>query len=149
MTIKFMPKGSSLTIRHLTKRFGGVVAVDDLSLDIKPGETIGIIGPNGSGKSTLLALLSGLLRPDEGEIVIDGNRLQDKKAHEFARHGVRRTFQDARLIPQAPVHEHLELVAPFRPWPSLGSALFRPRTLQRIRQKFQTKAKEKLLNILN
>ncbi|MBI4138764.1 ATP-binding cassette domain-containing protein [Candidatus Uhrbacteria bacterium] len=143
-----MTNGASLEIRNLTKRFGGVAAIDDLSFDVPQGKTVGIIGPNGAGKSTLLALLSGLLQPDAGTIRIDGSPLTAHRsrntAHAFARHGVRRTFQDSRLIPQAPVSEHLELAAPAPAWPTIFSALFRRGALQDVRRRFHERARSVL-----
>ena len=82
-----------LETRGVVKRFGGVVAVDGLSLAVAGGEIRGLIGPNGSGKTTTVNILSGLHRPDAGEIHLDGRRVDRLRPHEIAARGVARTFQ--------------------------------------------------------
>src|SRR5207237_454767 len=85
--------GSILATRGLTKRFGGVVAVDGLSLAVGEGEIRGLIGPNGSGKTTTVNLLSGLYRADDGAIVLRGERTERMRPPEIAARGVGRPFQ--------------------------------------------------------
>jgi ABC-type branched-subunit amino acid transport system ATPase component len=80
------------------KHFGGVVALKDVSIDLKPGEVHGLIGPNGSGKTTMLNLLSGYYKPDEGDILMDGTPLTGQSVQRRARLGVARTFQKPRLL---------------------------------------------------
>lgn len=87
-----------LETRGLTKRFGGVVAVDGLALAIGGGEIRGLIGPNGSGKTTTINLLSGLYRADAGEIRLRGRRLERLRPHQIAAQGVARTFQIPKLF---------------------------------------------------
>ncbi len=87
-----------LEVQGLTKRFGGVIAVQDLSFRLAPGEILGLIGPNGAGKSTVFNLLTGLYRPDKGEILIDGKGIVGLPVHEYARRGIGRTFQATRLF---------------------------------------------------
>jgi ABC-type branched-subunit amino acid transport system ATPase component len=89
---------SLLETRGLTKRFGGVLAVDGLPLSIDPGEIRGLIGPNGSGKTTTINLLSGLYRADAGEIHLRGRRIDRLRPHEIAAEGVARTFQIPKLF---------------------------------------------------
>ena len=84
----------------LCKNFGGVRAVQDISLSIAPQTVSAIIGPNGAGKSTLLNLLSGIFRPDAGTVTFDGADLTATRAHRRVRHGVARTFQKIRLFRQ-------------------------------------------------
>jgi branched-chain amino acid transport system ATP-binding protein len=98
---------SVLETRGLTKRFGGVVAVDGVSLSIDPGEIRGLIGPNGSGKTTTVNLLSGLYRADAGEIRLDGDRTDHLRPHEIAARGVGRTFQVPKLFANMTVLENL------------------------------------------
>ena len=86
-----------LSVSALTRRFGGVVAVDDVSFDVNEGEIVGLIGPNGAGKTTVINLLSGLLRPTAGTIAFDGRRLDQLPPHRIARAGVARTYQNIRL----------------------------------------------------
>ena len=89
--------GSLLETRGLTKRFGGVVAVDGLPLAVGAGEVRGLIGPNGSGKTTTINLLSGLYRADAGEIHLRGERIDHLRPHQITARGVARTFQIPKL----------------------------------------------------
>ncbi len=84
---------SLLTIEHVTKHFGGLVAVDDVSFTIEEGEVLGLIGPNGAGKTTLFNSISGAHLPDEGEICFNGQSIKGMKPHEVCRLGLVRTFQ--------------------------------------------------------
>jgi ABC-type branched-subunit amino acid transport system ATPase component len=89
---------SGLSAEAVTKRFGGVIALDGVSLDLRPGEVHGLIGPNGSGKTTLLNLLSGYYKPDGGRTALDGAALDDLSVQKRARLGIARTFQKPRLL---------------------------------------------------
>jgi len=91
----------------LTKNFGGVRAVQDISLAIAPQTVHAIIGPNGAGKSTLLNLLSGIFRPDAGTVTFDGADLTGVRAHRRVRHGIARTFQKIRLFRQLSALENV------------------------------------------
>ncbi len=84
---------SLLSLIDVTKAFGGLVAVGDLSLDVREGEIFALIGPNGAGKSTTFNVISGLLPPDAGRVTFDGVDITDLKPHERARQGIGRTFQ--------------------------------------------------------
>ena len=83
-----------LEVRSLRKRFGGLVATDNVSFDIAQGEIVGLIGPNGAGKTTIFNQISGLIRPDAGTIVFDGVSLAGMPAHRICRAGVVKTFQN-------------------------------------------------------
>lgn len=98
---------SRLRLVNVTKRFGGVLAVDRFSADFAPGEVCGLIGPNGSGKTSLLNLISGLYPLDEGEIWLDDLRLDGRPPHAIAAAGVVRTFQIPRVFPGLTVRENL------------------------------------------
>jgi branched-chain amino acid transport system ATP-binding protein len=87
-----------LSVQGLTKRFGGVVALDDLSFDLGPGEIVGLIGPNGSGKTTCVNTVSGLYDPDAGHVLLDGRSLDGAPPHRIVRLGIGRTFQNLRLL---------------------------------------------------
>lgn len=89
-----------LKVSNLTKRFGGLVAVDNVSFSIREGETVGFIGPNGAGKSTIVNLLSGYLKSDSGEIEVDGTKITKMKPYERARLGLSRTYQIPRPFPE-------------------------------------------------
>lgn len=84
---------SLLQIQNVTKRFGGLIAVDDVSFDIEEGEVLGLIGPNGAGKTTLFNSISGTHIPEEGEITFSGEMIKGLKPHDIARRGLVRTFQ--------------------------------------------------------
>jgi branched-chain amino acid transport system ATP-binding protein len=89
---------SLLEVRGLSKRFGGVQAVRDVSFDVREGSIKGVIGPNGAGKSTLFNLLSGVATPDAGQVRLQGRPLQGRPPHQVAARGVARTFQHLRLF---------------------------------------------------
>jgi branched-chain amino acid transport system ATP-binding protein len=96
-----------LELRGLTKRYGGLTAVADVSFDIDKGEIIGIFGPNGSGKTTLLNLVAGLARPTSGAIVWQGADIAGWQAHEIAARGLVKTFQNPQLFSELTALEHL------------------------------------------
>lgn len=96
-----------LEISGLTRRFGGLIAVDNVSLALMPGEIMGLLGPNGSGKSTVLNLISGALRPDVGSIRLDGHEIGNTAPHRIARLGVARTFQLVRILPSLNCRENV------------------------------------------
>lgn len=87
-----------LTVDSLTRRFGGLVAVDGVSLQVMPGEIVGLLGPNGSGKTTVLNLISGALKPDGGSVALRGGAIQGLSPYKIARLGVARTFQLVRVL---------------------------------------------------
>jgi branched-chain amino acid transport system ATP-binding protein len=89
---------SLLRVEHLTKRFGGLVANDDVSFDVKAGQIVGLIGPNGAGKTTLFNSVAGYYAPSSGEIWFDGQRLNGMAPEQCARAGIGRTFQVARTF---------------------------------------------------
>jgi len=101
----------AIVAHNLTKRFGGVVATNDVSLTIKPGEILGLIGPNGSGKTTLVNQLSGILRPTEGQISMGSHDLVKLPAHRFADVGLARTFQNIRLFETLSVFQNVHVAA--------------------------------------
>jgi branched-chain amino acid transport system ATP-binding protein len=96
-----------LEIRGLVKRFGGLIAVNGLDLGIEAGEVRGLIGPNGSGKTTTINLVSALYRPDRGEILLGGERIERLRPHEIAARGVARTFQISKLFANMTVLENV------------------------------------------
>jgi branched-chain amino acid transport system ATP-binding protein len=100
---------SLLSVEHVTRRFGGVVAVDDVSLAVERGQIAGLIGPNGAGKTTLFNLITRLYRPDAGEIAFDGRSLLRTPPHRVIRRGIARTFQNVELFPTMTVLENVLL----------------------------------------
>ena len=126
---------SALVARGASKRFGGLVALDDVSLSLEPGEVHGLIGPNGSGKTTMLNLLSGYYRPDGGTILLDGETLSSHSVQRRPHHGIARTFQKPRLLPTLGVLDNAMLGA----WRDVRSgfvapALGLPRALREERE---------------
>jgi len=96
-----------LDVRGLSKRFGGVKAVNNVSLKVMPGEIVSLIGPNGAGKTTTFNLISGVLPPSEGQIVFRGRDTAALASSDFARLGIGRTFQNLALFRQGTVVENL------------------------------------------
>ncbi len=99
-----------LEIDGLSKRFGGVAAVDGVSLSLEPGRIYGLIGPNGSGKTTLFNCITGIERRDAGRVVFNGERIDGLKPYEIARKGIGRTFQVIRVFPELSALENLLVV---------------------------------------
>ena len=90
-----------LEVRHLSKSFGGVKAADDVTLDFADGSLTAVIGPNGAGKSTFFNLITGALKPDSGQILLDGVDLAGRSPPDIVRHGIGRAFQVASIFPLA------------------------------------------------
>ncbi|MDX6661093.1 MAG: hypothetical protein QOJ55_1915, partial [Solirubrobacteraceae bacterium] len=97
----------ALEVSGISRSFGGIRAVHDVSFRLAAGEILGLIGPNGAGKTTIFDLVSGFLDPDEGSIVLDGTDVTGWSADRRARHGLGRSFQDARIFPSLSVTENL------------------------------------------
>jgi len=96
-----------LSVERVTRRFGGIVALDDVSLDANAGEIVGLIGPNGAGKTTVFNLITRVYRPDSGAIELEGADLLRTPAHRMVRRGVARTFQNVELFGSMTVLEHV------------------------------------------
>jgi branched-chain amino acid transport system ATP-binding protein len=96
-----------LQLRNVTRRFGGVVALDDVSLDVEQGEIAGLIGPNGAGKTTAFNVITRLYRPESGEVTFDGESLLATPPHRVVRRGIARTFQNVELFPTMTVLENV------------------------------------------
>lgn len=96
-----------LDVRHLTKRFGGLVAVEDFNLQLHQGELVGLIGPNGAGKTTVFNMLTGIYRPTSGEIYFEGRLINHAPPYAIAELGIARTFQNIRLFSNLTVYENV------------------------------------------
>lgn len=116
-----------LELDGLTKRFGGLTAVDDLSFGVGTNEIVGLIGPNGSGKTTTFDLVTGFLRPDAGTVTFEGRDLTGRRPYEVARRGLGRTFQRTKPFGKLTVFENL--LVPETPGLSEDAKLSRARTL--------------------
>ena len=102
-----------LQVSNVSKRFGGLVAVDDMTFDVHQHEVMGIIGPNGSGKTTMMNLISGALRVSGGRIDMRGHAISQQPAHKIARLGIARTFQLVRILPGLSVMDNVVAGAAF------------------------------------
>ncbi len=96
-----------LKTEKCTIRFGGLIAVNELSMNVQQGEIYGLIGPNGAGKTTIFNLLTGVYEPTSGDIYFQGKRIDGLKPYEISRRGVSRTFQNIRLFPSMSVLENV------------------------------------------
>jgi branched-chain amino acid transport system ATP-binding protein len=98
---------SLLELRNVTRRFGGVVALDGLTLSVDEGEIAGLIGPNGAGKTTAFNVITRLYKPDDGEVVFEGESLLKTPAYKVVGRGIARTFQNVELFPTMTVLENV------------------------------------------
>lgn len=98
---------TALATQGLTKAYGGVVAVDGVDLEVRPGLINGLIGPNGSGKTTLFNLVTGMIRPDAGRVTVDGRDATGWAPHRIAHAGLGRTFQLCRVFPRLTVLDNM------------------------------------------
>ena len=109
LVVKGADAGPALEVSNLTKRFGGIVAVDEVTFSVHPGEILGLIGANGAGKTTIFDLISGLLQHDSGRIRLNGVDVSTMSADKRAALGLGRSFQDARIFPSMTVAENIAL----------------------------------------
>jgi branched-chain amino acid transport system ATP-binding protein len=144
---------SLLSLRGLTRRFGGLTAVDGIDLDLAKGELVSIIGPNGAGKTTLFNLITGLDRPDAGEVRLDGKAVTGFAPEKLAANGIARTFQLGRVFGNLSVmdnvligaHTRLRAVKPaiplIGPLLELGLALLRPASVKAEEEQLREEAR--------
>ena len=136
---------SVLELTGVSKRFGGLQALSAISLEVAPGEVLGLIGPNGAGKSTLVSCITGVLRIDDGAIRFGDRDIQGLPPHRRARQGIARTFQKVRLADQLTVYENVAAglashwfahmvgwASVFRPLSAAGIAQTVNQTLERV-----------------
>jgi branched-chain amino acid transport system ATP-binding protein len=96
-----------LTVERITRQFGGLTAVDNVSFTVNQGDIIGLIGPNGAGKTTLFNLLMGLTPPNSGNVILDGKSIRGKKPNAIAKEGMTKTFQNVALFPEMTVLDNV------------------------------------------
>ncbi len=113
-----------LRLEEVSKRFGGLVANDRISLEVQEGEILGLIGPNGAGKTTLFHCISGFYTPDSGRIFLRGQEITGKSPEEIAQHGIARTFQIVRIFKDLTVLDN-----------TIVGALLRTRSVQEAKKK--------------
>ena len=129
-----------LEVRSLEKSFGGLRAVDSCSLEVKKGAITGLIGPNGAGKTPLFNLVTGFLRPDGGEILFKGERIDGLPPHEVFRRKICRTFQITREFGHMTVLENLMLVPENQRGEQILNTWFRPGLVKRQEREIRDKA---------
>ena len=96
-----------LKLCHISKSFGGVVAINDANLSLNEGEIFALIGPNGAGKTTLFNIITGNYKPTKGEVIFNGKKIHKLKAHQIVHLGIARTFQNIRLFSSMTVLENV------------------------------------------
>ena len=123
-----MSQGNGTNVLQTDKatiKFGGLVAVNELTMDVKQGEIYGLIGPNGAGKTTIFNLLTGVYEPTSGDIRIAGTRINGMRPYEISRIGVSRTFQNIRLFPSMTVLENVITACHRHSKQNISDAVFR------------------------
>ena len=133
-----------LRVDHLSKRFGGVSAVDDCSFEIQPKRITGLIGPNGAGKTTLFNLIAGALEPSSGDILFEGGSIARLSTHERFHRGIVRTFQIPHEFGKLTVLENLMMVPPNQGGEKLLNVWFTPGAVRRREQEVRQRAEDAL-----
>lgn len=133
-----------LSVREISKRFGGVLAVANVTFDVRPGAVTGLIGPNGAGKSTALNIIAGALAPSSGHVFLHGESVTGLPPHRLARLGVSRTFQMSSEFASLTVLENLLCAGSIARAGSLTTALFRRRLWRREERVLVSEALERL-----
>jgi len=126
---------SLLSLKELTKTFGGLMAVNNVSFEVEEGAIVGLIGPNGAGKTTVFNLITGNYVPDQGEIIFDGQNLVKMPTHKIVSLGIARTFQTIRLFQVLSVLENVLAGCHCRMKSGILSAMFRFPSQQKEEQK--------------
>jgi len=139
-------KGESpiLSVRDVRKYFGGIRAVDGVSIDVAPNTITGLIGPNGAGKTTLFNVISGYYKPDAGEVYFKGERIDGLSLHETFKKGLCRTFQLSRELKLMTVLENLMLPPPYQMGENLLKTWFLPSRVRRQERELREKAMDVL-----
>jgi branched-chain amino acid transport system ATP-binding protein len=133
-----------LELRGVDKAFGGLTVVSDLDLHVDEGEIVSVIGPNGAGKTTVFNLITGIYRPDDGDIILDGRSLVGLPPHEITRRGVARTFQTLRLFLNMTVRENCMAVQYGRTKATVVESILRLPRARREERDVKRVAEEKL-----
>jgi branched-chain amino acid transport system ATP-binding protein len=133
-----------LSISHLTKSFGGLTAVDDVTIDVKQGQIYSIIGPNGAGKTTVFNIVTGIYKPTKGKILLSGRSIAGKTPDAVLRTGVARTFQNIRLFNNMTVLENVLVGQHIKMPGDLFSVIFRPPYYRKADKQAHARAMELL-----
>ena len=138
----------NLVVKGLTQKFGGLVALDRVNMEVNVGEIVGVIGPNGAGKTTLFNIITGVYVPTEGEIYLNGKRIDGKKPYEITKMGFARTFQNIRLFKQIPVVDNVKVAMCCRSKCNLLDNILSTKKKKREMEKQEEKAME-ILRIMD
>ena len=133
---------SSLKVEGLTKRFGGLVALNNCTLTVQEGTITGLIGPNGAGKTTLFNVITGFYAPEKGNIIYNGEAIEGLPPHEVFRRGIVRTFQVSRELKKMTVFENLKLVPEGQPGEAFWNTWFRPLAVKDYEKEVSRRAEE-------
>ena len=136
-----------LSLQNVTKRFGGLVAVNGVTLTLEQGDLAGLIGPNGAGKTTIFNLLTGVYEPSDGEMTFEGVSIAGKKPYEIAQLGICRTFQNIRLFPDLTVLDNVRTAASTREKIGLFASLLRTPAFDKVEASATAEAR-RLLRLL-
>lgn len=131
-----------LSIRGISKAFRGLKALDKVDIDVPQGQVFGLIGPNGSGKTTLLNVITGFLRPTEGQVVYKGEPITGLKPHEVTQRGIARTFQLASVCPNLTVEENIMAGRHLKIRSGTLASLFNTSSYREEETKLKQKARE-------
>jgi len=133
-----------LNVQGVSKRFGGLQALSDVGIAIRPGQVYGLIGPNGAGKTTFFNVLTGLYTPDSGSFELGGQPYKPSAVHEVAKQGIARTFQNIRLFPEMTALENVMVGRHVRTHSGLFGAVFRTRSFRQEESEIATRSQELL-----
>jgi branched-chain amino acid transport system ATP-binding protein len=133
-----------LNVQGVSKRFGGLQALSDVGITIRPGQVYGLIGPNGAGKTTFFNVLTGLYTPDSGSFELGGLPYKPSAVHEVAKQGIARTFQNIRLFPEMTALENVMVGRHVRTHSGLFGAVFRTRSFRQEESEIAARSQELL-----
>ncbi|WP_347551591.1 ABC transporter ATP-binding protein [Pseudalkalibacillus hwajinpoensis] len=133
-----------LEVKGITKKFGGIQALTDVSFQVDKGEVFGLIGPNGAGKTTMFNIITSMFPPTAGEVVFTNKRLTGKKPYQITKDGVCRTFQNIRLFPEMSVLENVTVGQHCRTSSGVWSGVFKLKSQRMEEEKIKRRARELL-----
>ena len=138
----------SLKLEGVGERFGGLAALNDVSFEVREGEIFGLIGPNGAGKTTLFNVITAIFPPTTGSITFEGKKISEMKAHEIAKLGITRTFQNIKLFSHLSALDNVMVGAHCRTTSGVWASFFRTPSQRREEKQTREKALE-LLKVVN
>lgn len=140
-----------LEVNKISKQFGGITALSDVSFSIREGEILGLIGPNGAGKTTMFNMITAMLPPTSGEMLLTEQKLNGLKPHQITNKGICRTFQNIRLFPEMTVIENAMMGTHCRHGSGVWSSVFRTKAQKKEEKEIHERARELLdaVNLLN